>query len=81
MALKLTPTEQKLYDLLADGEPHKRKELLALVDDQADPSALHKHMYRLRLKLKVEGEEIVAQSFGKYTAYRRVRHILSNTDD
>ena len=78
--LKLTPTEHRIYEALADGEPHKTAELLPLVDELADPSALYKHMYRLRLKLKQEGEDVIAQKLANQAfGYRRIRHLCSES--
>lgn len=48
----LTPTERKLRDRLADGQPHTFDELFSLLDDNlSDRSNLRKHLANLRSKL------------------------------
>ena len=74
--LKLSPTEQRIYDLLADGEPHRKEEVLSVFDDElATNNQLYVTVYKLKLKLRTVGEDLIAQSFGKWVGYRRVRPI------
>jgi hypothetical protein len=69
-----TPTERRILDVLADGEPHTYADLLPVLDDDmAAPSAMRQHISRLRDKLNPQGEEIVSQCFGIYNAYRRFK--------
>lgn len=64
--LKLTPTERRIYEHLADGKGHHKKELQALLnDDMACTSTLSVHLYRLRLKLKAVGEDVICQAVGQ----------------
>ena len=78
MKLNLTPTEQRLFDLLEDGKPHKPEVLLPLIDELADRNTLYVHLCRLRAKLRPHDEEIVAQSLGKGgIAYRRMKVITT----
>lgn len=78
MALSLGPIEQRVYDLLSDGEAHKRSEVMLVVDPggMCVPNNLYALIYRLNIKLKDEGEMIIGQSFGKGMAYRRVRPLV-----
>lgn len=81
-SLKLTPTEQRIYDYLADGEGHTKDELVALLDDDmAGDSAVRFHTYRLRLKLKTIGEDLIFQSQGnrRPVLVRRVKHLLGTS--
>jgi hypothetical protein len=70
--LKLTPTEQLLYDALGDGKPHYPLDLMEMMDELAVRADLHNHISRLRKKLNTVGEDIVCQLTGKIVAYRRV---------
>lgn len=70
----LTDTERRLFDLLADGAPHKLPEVLTSLGwEEQDRATLYVHISSLRRKLMCVGEDLVAQSFGKASAYRRVR--------
>jgi hypothetical protein len=69
-----TPSEQRIIDLLADGMPHERREVLAcLKDEMATLNSLSVMIHRLRPKVRELGQEIV-------TEYRRggywYRHII-----
>lgn len=79
--LKLTPTEQRLYDALADGEGHHKTELMKLLDDDmTTENTLRVHLYKLRLKLKTVGEDVVAQQVGnRRLMIRRVRMLHSGS--
>ncbi len=86
MSGNFTPSEKRIYDLLADGEGHSREQVLKAVDAEAnieEPSDLA-NMYvvisKLRGKLKMIGQDIVAQSFGRKILYRRVRHLVIRQD-
>lgn len=70
----LTETERRIFELLSDGAPHKLAELLKdLGWEEQDRGTLYTHITNVRRKLIHVGEDIVAQSFGKSTGYRRVR--------
>lgn len=73
--LNLTPTERRLYEALADGEPHKPAELVKIIDELACMSTLYVHIYKLRLKLKTVGEDVVSQKLAHGFGYRRIRHL------
>jgi DNA-binding response OmpR family regulator len=77
--LKLTPTERRLYEHLADGEPHHRTELMKLLNDElTTETTLFVHLYKLRLKLKTIGEDVISQIGKRRQVYvRRVKHLNS----
>lgn len=80
--MTLTPTEQRLYDAMGDGEAHSVEELLLILDEDglAAASALYKHIYRMKLKLRSTGEELISQNLGGGRfGYRRMYHILQAT--
>jgi DNA-binding response OmpR family regulator len=59
--VSFTPTETRLLAVLADGQPHRRAELLAcLGDTQATRHNLWWHVYRLRHKIP-PGQAIVCE--------------------
>lgn len=56
----LTPTEQRIIDLLKDGKPHWRAELKALLnDDMAGPNAVAMHLRNVRRKIVKHRKMIV----------------------
>lgn len=75
---QLTPTEQRLYDILSDGLAHPAAQLFAtLGDDMTDAVTLRMHISNLRAKLQRHGRDVVARQNG-HTSYRLVRYL---TDD
>lgn len=72
---ELTPTEQRIYNLLRDGEEHGYSELFAcLSDDMAGITAVQFHLSKLRSKLP-PGDLIVCVYKGHSKAYRYVGHV------
>ena len=50
--MKLTPTENRIYNALCDWRPHRAVSLANLLeDDLADPATLRVHIANLRRKL------------------------------
>lgn len=59
MTVKFSPTQQDLMEVLADGRPHRRQELLDCLDDpEKSREMLKPYLYRLRKKLRVQGYDI-----------------------
>lgn len=62
MSIKFSPTQQDLMEVLADGLPHRRQELLDCLDDpEKTRLTLKPYLYRLRQKLRVQGYDIVCE--------------------
>ena len=62
MDLKLTPTQQRLYDVLSDGKAHTFAEMFACIDDElSSRDNLHTHVTYLRRKLRTISQEIVVR--------------------
>lgn len=58
-AMKLTPTERKILDVLSDGLPHTRAEVHAcLPDELGDMSNVWVHISNLRGKLRATGRDV-----------------------
>lgn len=75
-----TPTQQRIIDLLQDGLPHLRIELMkCLGDDLTTVATLHSHFVKLRKKLVPRGETIVCEILNRRIAYRHVRLLSSNS--
>lgn len=71
--MHLTPTERKLAALLADGQPHTRREIHALICDSLDPlSNIRQHVCNLRAKLKGQGQDIDCVLLGGHICYRQI---------
>lgn len=74
--LHFTKTEQRIIAILADGEPHARKELIVCLNDElASFGALKVHLSNIRKKLKTQGEDIVFVASYKCWGYRQVRFL------
>lgn len=70
---QLTPTQQKIYDLLADGNLHSREEVQRCLWDELSPlSAIPKHISMLREILNPGGLDI-SYSGRNGGGYRMVR--------
>ena len=55
-----TPTEQRIIDLLSDGLPHTRADVIkCLKDHLADFNTLAVHMFNLRRKVRPCGQDIL----------------------
>ena len=66
--------QQRILEVLADGEPHHCDELLdCLGDELADFSALNNHLFRLRKELEDTGEAIVCELRRRQICYRQVK--------
>jgi len=70
----VTPTQRRMAALLADGKPHTRRELHALLwDEQGKLSNICEHLSRLRKIIRPQGEEIVCEIVHRKICYRHVR--------
>lgn len=73
-----TPTQKVILTVLSDGKPHLRQELVDCLDDPlADRLTLKPVLYRLRKKLRPQGQEIVAVLQNMRVHYRHVRLLHS----
>lgn len=71
--MRLTATEQRIYDRLSDGRMHHADDLLKLFDDDlAEKQTLIMHISNLRKKIAAQGRDIVCQVSGR-NYYRMVR--------
>jgi DNA-binding response OmpR family regulator len=73
-----TPTEQKIIDLLNDGQRHLMAEMKLCLWD-GDETAVYTHVGNLRRKLRPKGLDIVCEQNPK-TTYRLMRQLLSPYD-
>lgn len=70
----LTPTQRRILGLLADGRPHRRKEIHGCLDDELSAiSSIRFHLCNLRKILAPTGEWIVCELHRGAICYRRVR--------
>lgn len=75
---ELSPTQRRIAELLADGRPHTRAELHALLPRDGGPlSNVQPHLTALRKRLRPLGEEVVCEIVSRRICYRRVRLISS----
>lgn len=85
MVNTFTPTESRLLAVLADGQPHSRRELHAcLPDDLGALSNIQPHLTVLRRRLRLRGEDIVCElntNGHPGIRYRHVRLLVNTTDN
>lgn len=72
---KLTPTEKRIMEALADGYPHRRRDLLPLIDEMAVPQNLKDHLSNIRKKLRPMGEDVICEYYNRGLSYRWIRLI------
>lgn len=64
----------RMYELLKDGVPRTRAELITcLHDDLADPSAVYVHVSMMRKKVRKDGNDIVITQDKGVNYYRLVK--------
>jgi len=84
MELKFTKVQQKMLAVLADGEPHPRRELWACIPDVegfTDEKQLNEfarkrannHLSDIREKLLMVGHDIICQVIKNRLCFRHVR--------
>lgn len=79
MAGRLTPTEERILRVLADGRRHTRLEVhVCLNDELAQMGAIRPHISRLRRKLRKNGEDVICEFCGGTVYYRIVRIMLGS---
>lgn len=71
--MKLTPTEQLIYDELGDGASHPKDHLILCLPDDWSEDAFRTHIYNLRKKLNPIGQDIVTEKWSDGICYRRAR--------
>ena len=75
--MNLTPSQTILYNILQDGMPHHKSELLAALDPEGmmENSTFHWHLSKLREKIRPGGHDIICQLIHRQHKYRIVRTI------
>ncbi len=75
------PTKQRILEMLADGLPHTKAELMTCFeDDMAPVSSLFTHISSLRKDLRPIGQDIICEYIRRRTHYRHVRLLASPYD-
>lgn len=70
---ELTPTQRRMVELLADGKPHERRELHALLPfDEGAMTNVKAHLTAIRKKIRPRGEEIVCEVVNNRLCYRHI---------
>ena len=76
--MKLTKTQQLLMDVLQDGKPHTKEELLAvMIDPLSSIDMVKLHICLLRKKLRPNGHDVLLDRKGYTNRYRLVRLVGS----
>ncbi len=76
-----TPTQKDILNVLSDGRPHLRQELIDCLDDPlADRLTLKPVLYRLRKKLRPKGQDIKAVLQNMRVHYMHVRLLHSSNE-
>lgn len=72
--ITMTPTQQRMNQVLDDYKSHLREDLVAcLWDEQSAPSAIQAHISGLRKVLAYIGEEIICEISGRRITYRKAK--------
>ena len=76
-----SPIQERILNLLQDGNAHPREEVLSeLQDSEATFKNLWPHIFRLRKTLEPRGESIICELRGRKILYRHVRLLPSAVD-
>lgn len=83
--MHLRPTEQRILDLLSDGQRHTREEIKGLLDDElADMVTVRIHVSNLRKKIAAKGENVVVSRQtvdGKVVTRYQLMRVLASPYD
>ncbi len=75
--LPFTPTQQRIVDVLSDGKPHRKQELVScLWDELGNSSTVAVHICAIR-KLLPPGEDIVCVVRYQSAYYQHIRLLRS----
>lgn len=58
--MTLTPTQEKIEELLSDGEPYLMEHIINRLDPHMEVKTFHNHAKNLRKKLREENRDIVS---------------------
>lgn len=76
--MHLTPTWQRIMDMLSDGSAHTEKEILGCMEDPLTKVAtLRVHICAMRRELKHHAHGILTEQVNGTNYYRLVRFISS----
>lgn len=71
---QFTPTEQRIMDVLADGQYHKKIDLIRLLPDDMQPiSALDMYVVKIRRKINPIGQDLAVERRWNTSHIRLVR--------
>lgn len=76
MEIHWTPTQQKIINILSDGQYHSADELLVCLDKFTDPQVLKVHLTFIRKKLEPLGQTILNVNTGRGFRYIQVRRLM-----
>lgn len=83
--MKLTPTEQRIYNLLSDGMPHTSAELCAVIDPElangVSIQAVSGHIGRMRKKLEPGRSLDITCSQRNHVFWYRLVALIVKGDD
>jgi DNA-binding response OmpR family regulator len=85
MSLTLTPTEQRIYNLLSDGLPHTTEEMKNVIGEghpeEVSIALVYAHVARMRKKLE-EGRALGVSSHVRNGAHTyRLVALINKQDD
>lgn len=69
---QLTPTQARLFAILADGLPHAPEELCAAIDALATMENLKPHLSVMRRSLRADGSDVLAVYHNRKLHYQYV---------
>lgn len=75
--VRLTPSEQRIYDALADGGSHPKEELQKLLCDDLSENGVYIQVSNIRSKVRPIGQDIISERWYNGVRYRRVRIVTT----
>ncbi len=73
-----TPVQQRMLDLLQDGNKHTKEELRKCLEDpESEVHNINMHLTYLRKKLRPKGYDLACETISRETRYRLVRLVSS----
>lgn len=71
-----TPTQQRMLNVLADGQAHTREELHACLEDELSAkNAIKNHITAIRKRIQPVGQDVICEWRDRKYQYRQIRLI------
>lgn len=79
VATLFSPTQARLFAVLADGLPHSPEELCAVIDSEATMANLKPHLSVMRRSLRPDGDDVLPVYYNRKLHYQYVGLKITGT--